>query len=715
MTSYTTRISSETNFRISYWLKSCLAVCIFLSLNCSKTLAGIESMRADLEVKKKILLASKDKQERIESNLRISDIYIEYFHNIDYGIFYAKCALREIGNNIQSRNYIRAKIYIARAYYINGQPNRCVPLLDSIYNLSKEINYPFGIYRALYYKSLLYNDINEPDSAIKFLMEAVQVNKKSNASEDLASTYNSLGNLYFSRRAYHTALDYNFQSLAIWKKIKPQTISGVLSDIGNCYYYLNELDSALQFYNASLATSIQQNNNLGYGYGYNNIGLVYFKKDKYETALKYYDTALSYYYKMNSRVGITNCLDNICKTYLAKKDFDKAFRQAQIALAYVLPLHDKNLAYMIYNDLSTASAGQKNFEKAFFYQKIITAYADSIYGASKASSDAALQARLSILQKENENKLLRLEQTKQNIQLKQKNLVSIVIGIFLVLAIGAVIYFIRNAKLRYEAMQLLQKQNDVIEKNNHELDHLNSRLQSQKHELEEINLLKDKLFSIISHDIRSPLVSFSAYLSFLQAGEIPEDSIKALNNEVMERLNLTLNFVDNLIEWAQGQIQGTNRISELINLKHTCDEMLGFYQPQADMKNIKLINTVSPNINVYTNAGMVKMILRNLISNAIKFSFKDSSINISAETDEHFVIIHVADTGIGMREEDLAQLFSGKNYSRMGTSNEKGSGLGLTLCKEFLQKNNGTMWVDSEENKGSTFSFKIPISDKNLA
>jgi two-component system sensor histidine kinase/response regulator len=112
---------------------------------------------------------------------------------------------------------------------------------------------------------------------------------------------------------------------------------------------------------------------------------------------------------------------------------------------------------------------------------------------------------------------------------------------------------------------------------------------------------------------------------------------------------------------------------------------------------------------------MVKMILRNLISNAIKFSFKDSSINISAETDEHFVIIHVADTGIGMREEDLAQLFSGKNYSRMGTSNEKGSGLGLTLCKEFLQKNNGTMWVDSEENKGSTFSFKIPISDKNLA
>ena len=485
-----------------------------------------------------------------------------------------------------------------------------------------------------------------------------------------------------------------------------------MSDVGNCYFYLEQYDSALKYYNYSFANSSASNNTLGYAFSYNNIGLVYFKKGEYGKALNNYYTALNYYYKLGMLQGITNCLDNICKTYIAKKDYANALKEANLALRYAFQLKDRGLAYIIYIDLSNVYAGKRDFEKAYFYQKVITSYADSIYGASKASSDAALQARLSVLQKENENKLLRLEQAKQTIQLKQKNFETLIIGIFLILAISVVIYFFWNSRQRAGAMNLLRQQHDVIENKNNELDDLNTKLQSQKSELEEINHLKDKLFSIISHDIRSPLVSFSSFLSFLESDELSEDTIKELNQEMTERLNLTLNFVDNLIEWAQSQMHGGNTIPENVNLNMIADEIRKLCTHQADLKGIKIANDIPANINVYTNAGMIKMVLRNLISNAIKFSAKDDVVTITADEKNGTVNICVKDTGVGMKPEIMNQLFLGKTTSRLGTAQEKGSGLGLTLCKEFLEKYHGTMTVTSEEGVGSTFCFRIPAIHK---
>ena len=179
-----------------------------------------------------------------------------------------------------------------------------------------------------------------------------------------------------------------------------------------------------------------------------------------------------------------------------------------------------------------------------------------------------------------------------------------------------------------------------------------------------------------------------------------------------ERLNLTLNFVDNLIEWAQSQMHGGNTIPENVNLNMIADEIRKLCTHQADLKGIKIANDIPANINVYTNAGMIKMVLRNLVSNAIKFSSKDDVVTIVADEKNGTVNICVKDTGVGMKPEVMNKLFLGKTTSRLGTAQEKGSGLGLTLCKEFLEKYHGTMTVTSEEGVGSTFCFRIPAIHK---
>ena len=680
---------------------------------CSLNYSFAETTRSSID-SYKVIIKTGPRKEKIKSALALADLYNEYYRKADSSLYYSKYVLGLLGNDKRSNDYANAFINISRSYYILQKPEVCLNYLDSTFNLSRSLNYSYGEYKCLYFKSLLYNDINEPDSALKFLLRALDVTKKAKNYDDLASTYNNIGELYSARKQYRKALEYDLQSLDIWEKHGDRRTGGILSDIGNCYFYLKQYDSALGYYIKSNNVNKANFNALGLGYSYNNIGLVYFKKAQYDTALKNYFIALDFYYKEGNAQGIANCLDNICKAYIAKKDYNNALKQAETALPYAFKLKDKYIAYMIYKDLSNVYEGKKDYKKAFEYQKILTAYSDSVYGMSKATSDATLQAHLAVLQKEDENQLLRIEKTKQDSEIKQQNYITILIGTFLALALGAVVYFIWNSREKARAYEVMSHQNDMIEAKNEELDKLNGQLIHQKEELETVNQFKDKLFSIISHDFRSPLVALSSYLMFLQSEDFPKEAAKELSGEMIERVNLTLTFVDNLIEWAQSQIYGVNTSYEKVNIKDVTNEMMLLYKHQSASKGVHLINNVQDTLNVYMNSGMIKMVLRNLISNSIKYSSLGDKVMVYAEEQANQTVITVEDTGSGMNKKTLNELFSPNTISQHGTAWEKGSGLGLILCKEFLEKYGGKIWVNSTEGQGSTFSFSIPnISEKN--
>ena len=251
--------------------------------------------------------------------------------------------------------------------------------------------------------------------------------------------------------------------------------------------------------------------------------------------------------------------------------------------------------------------------------------------------------------------------------------------------------------------QFFYLQFEVTERKNYlnELSH-------KSEELEALNQLKDKLLSIVSHDFRSPLNSLRGTLSLFLKGVISNDEISMLTESLLEKLDNTYNLLENLLNWAKSQMQGTKVYIKEVNLKSIIDDCLELLDPIAEKKLIKLSNNVDTTAIAMADNEMVKLVLRNLISNAIKFSTAGGKIEINVASNGSKIISSVKDNGTGISNENQDRLFKPDSFSTVGTSNEAGMGLGLLLCKDFVEKNSGEIWFESEFEKGSTFYFSLP-------
>jgi len=249
-----------------------------------------------------------------------------------------------------------------------------------------------------------------------------------------------------------------------------------------------------------------------------------------------------------------------------------------------------------------------------------------------------------------------------------------------------------------------------------ELKNTEIALKESEAKLKAVNAVKDRFFSIIAHDLRSP---FNSILGF---SELLIDNIKNLGEaEVEEFLRMinssavnTLSLLDNLLNWAKTQTGEIDFNPERIVLSTIIKEIIEISDSAAKLKKIFLNYIHSDDIEVYTDKNIVKTVLRNLISNAIKFTETGGRITVSAVPRHNQVEITIADNGVGMNEETRRKLFDMSTHiTSEGTNKEKGSGLGLVLCKEFVEKLGGNIWVESEEGKGSDFKFTLPLNTYN--
>lgn len=226
--------------------------------------------------------------------------------------------------------------------------------------------------------------------------------------------------------------------------------------------------------------------------------------------------------------------------------------------------------------------------------------------------------------------------------------------------------------------------------------------------LESLNMLKDRLFSIISHDLRSPLNTLMNILSLTNEGHITEKELKEMLPEISKNLGYTTNLVNNLLQWSKSQLKGETIHPVQFDAYNTIQEMLPLMQNQAAAKQITIINRVQQGALLYADEPMIQGVLRNLLSNAIKFSQLKGTITLSSVTDAAETTVCIADEGVGIAPDDLQKLFGVENFTTRGTINEQGTGLGLLLCKDFVERNNGHIWAESEPGKGSRFYFSLP-------
>lgn len=233
------------------------------------------------------------------------------------------------------------------------------------------------------------------------------------------------------------------------------------------------------------------------------------------------------------------------------------------------------------------------------------------------------------------------------------------------------------------------------------------KLKTQAKELLALNQLKDQLFSIISHDLRSPLASLIDILNAADDGEISEEEFKSFLPMLSKNVGHTTALLENLLYWSKSQLKGDTVQPESFDLKTLTQSKLLFFEKRASEKNIRLEDNVTSDTYLLADRSMVAIVLRNLISNAIKFCNNNDLISISAKVDPLATTVCVSDTGVGMDDETLDKLFGPELVTTMGTNQEKGTGLGLKLCKNFIEKNEGKIWAESTRGKGSRFYFQL--------
>jgi two-component system, sensor histidine kinase and response regulator len=250
--------------------------------------------------------------------------------------------------------------------------------------------------------------------------------------------------------------------------------------------------------------------------------------------------------------------------------------------------------------------------------------------------------------------------------------------------------------------------NTHLEKNKEELTEKTYLLEEQTVQLSELNTLKNRMFSIISHDLRNPIYSLRNLFRNVQEYNLPGEEIKVLLPDILNDLNYTTNLMDNLLQWAKSQMEGSKLNPQAIDVSKMIKETQNLLRLQAESKEVLLDSKVDANVFMYGDKDMITLVLRNLLSNAIKFTPSKGKVFIGTSLQNNMVEIFVKDSGIGISKDNIDKLFTNNYFTTAGTANEAGTGLGLMLCKEFLVKNGGNIYVESEEGKGSKFVFNVP-------
>ena len=236
-------------------------------------------------------------------------------------------------------------------------------------------------------------------------------------------------------------------------------------------------------------------------------------------------------------------------------------------------------------------------------------------------------------------------------------------------------------------------------------------LKESKHELEDLVDIKDKFLSIIAHDLRDPFNILIGYSDLIlsQIEDLSREKLIQYVQAINISSNNAYNLLNNLLDWSKSESKKINYHPEKVDISKTTKNIISSLSYAASAKNITIRKDYDENITVLCDENMLKTVLRNLIGNAIKFSYKHSDINVEIIEEKLQYVVNIIDTGIGIKEENLTKIFSPEiDQSITGTGNERGTGLGLKICKEFITKWGGRIWVESTYGNGSTFSFSIP-------
>ncbi|MFA0963026.1 ATP-binding protein [Roseivirga sp. BDSF3-8] len=607
----------------------------------------------------------KDRGMEAEALRQMSDINRTVLSDHERALQYALDALKIEEELIRPHMQARTLICIAETYLGVGSYYKSLESLLKA-NLLAEANDLGGEQaRIALLKGQIFLEIDNRPKALSAYRLALETARQEGELLLEGEALFGLGRVNIKERQYGVALTFLRQAQhAFATRNRTDREAEVLLTLGRHANELKTLQSSEALLTESNKLFAKNENVRGQAKTYNLIGLLALKQDSHRLALDYLHKGLDYAEKSNDKNVIRESFEALYETY--------------------------------------ASLG--NYKKALQYKDLLIAISEFIYSEESDRKMAEMQSRYEIKRKEDEIEMLRKDTEIGHLEIDrqktQKNfLVLISLTMLLVVALSLFLYLSKK------------RTNKILKARNKEIETKNDQL-------EQLNATKDKFFSIISHDLKGPLNSLSSFSSLLinHTDSLTKEEIQMLATDLDKSVENLYSLLENLLEWARTQTDNIDVKPEKMDITAILHDNVQLLCNQASNKNIRVKVEAKEGIQVFADRNTTNTIIRNLLSNAIKFTHQGGQIKLSAVHKNNEVAITVSDNGVGMTEEAVKKIFRiDQKHTTNGTANEKGTGLGLMLVKEFIEKNGGKLHIKSKEGAGSSIRFTLPyVSSQEL-
>ncbi len=584
--------------------------------------------------------------------------------------------------------------------YLYFKPDSALYYIDKSYDLSQEINYKLGTAKAYNRKGTYYVVHSKYTQAIEEFQKAIQLYRDLNNELGLSESYGNLGVLDFYLRDYDSALE-NFSKAIVYLDTLNQehTYTKYITNLSGVHREKKNLDSALYYAQKSLDNSLGLNDQRLLAVAYFNLGTAQYYLKNYELAVESLEESLAREtIPLQFRI-LARSYKSLSHTEL--KELTAAEKELNDLEVQALDTKDQYVILRFYEAKQELLDAQNRNGEALDYAKRYISLNNEIHNREQTNILQNIKIKYETEEQIYENRLLRNEADMQNMQLRNQRYAIWAVAILTFLLLILIIILYRMYNLKSEKNRILRENQEVLNKNNRSLELINTQ--------------KDNLFSIVAHDVRSPIASILNSTAFLNSNftSFSSEEIKYLLEQLHNQTHTLHNLIEGVLVWAKSQMNGFNFQPQEIQIDELVTEIIKTEELAIERKKLQILKNENLNQMVVSDKQVMQVIMRNFLTNAIKFTPAGGTIHFEFNSDNGQHRISVKDTGIGMSREDIRKVMEDpQRYSIKGTEDEPGNGIGLILCKEIALKTGGRIEVNSTPGAGSSFTYVFPQSQR---
>ncbi len=619
-------------------------------------------------------------------------------YRLDTGLYYLnKAKLLASEHLLGSGQHVRLRSLLLVYKCMKGDYAGGIIEGQKAIDLSNTYGHTFSLIYLNANMGRAYMEIGQYSKAISYFQAAVDYASRYNNLQNLANAYNLIASVYQKQQDYANSLKYMQKALFYSMKIaEPGALSEAYGNIATNYLSLGEIDSARVFFRRSEELADQSGHPVAKAMVASSMADMAYQQLNFSLTLKQFQKSVAIYQSIGDSLGVIRSSSGIAKAQWALNQRVQAIQSAVSAYQMAIRLNSWEEQAEILSQLTKYYKVIGNSAELSAAFEALLQVKDSLQKANdwketnQLLADFSLKEQLKLMEAEQREKEYQLNEQLSN----QKTTFYLMAGAFLILSMAFAWYF-NTLRLKKRAFSELQIQKEL--------------LAAQTEELNASNEIKDRLFSVIAHDLRSPLGSLHSLIQLMSTESVTESEFRSFLPQLEAGVAKANHITQQLLNWSSIQFSGDQPQLAQVDIFKLVEEEVHLVSPQISQKQIEVINSIRPGDQLWSDEGRLSIIVRNLLGNAIKFSKPQGQIEIRFLPRQDEAVIQIQDYGVGMSLHTLQRVQSGISTTSPGTAMEAGVGLGLLIVRDMVKSLQGKIELQSEENQGTLFSVILPV------